>query len=306
MAVTITARGYDANEAATATLTSDTFTPAANSVLFLVHVTGGGAEAIDSVSGHGTWSSVYSFAPAGWTKTIEVWACLVGASPSSAQIAATTGYQWRSMCEFFEASGVDVSGGTAASCFGVSDSDTLYGTNPTLNFTLGTFTVATGLTFLVGAQSAVTSWPGGYTTNTQRGSIAWAFMQTAYVASEDNDISISATGIDRLSGAVFEIKGEGAALVTKLKLLAHSSAASATGVEGEVFAAPTGGEITGTKYGYFSGATFEASLEGVNAVLKVAVADFGGEALTTSDTPTALVRNATLTTGAVVCSVIEE
>ena len=98
----------------------------------------------------------------------------------------------------------------------------------------------------------------------------------------------------------------GASGVTKLKLLAHSSAASATGIAGTVFAVPTGGAITGAKIGEFTDATFEASLESGQSVLKVACTEFGGEALTTSDTPVALVRNTTNTTGIVSCTVIEE
>lgn len=98
----------------------------------------------------------------------------------------------------------------------------------------------------------------------------------------------------------------GASAVKKLKLLAHSSAASASSIAGVVFNAPSGSDITGTRIGEFTGAAFEASLESGQAVLKVAVSEFGGEALTTSDTPVALVRNATYTTGAVTASVIEE
>lgn len=97
------------------------------------------------------------------------------------------------------------------------------------------------------------------------------------------------------------------ALTKKLKLLAHADAQGDTGVAGAVWEAPTGSDITGpNKYGEFTGKTFEASLEGGKAVLKVPVADFGGSALTTSDTPVALVRNATNTTGIISCTVIEE
>ncbi len=97
------------------------------------------------------------------------------------------------------------------------------------------------------------------------------------------------------------------ALTKKLKLLAHADAQGDSGVAGAVWSAPAGSNITGpTKYGEFTGATFEAALEGGKAVLKVPVADFGGSALTTSDTPVALVRNATNTTGIISCTVIEE
>jgi len=94
--------------------------------------------------------------------------------------------------------------------------------------------------------------------------------------------------------------------VKKLKLLAHPNAASATGVYGSVFEAPTGGALTGNKIGNFSGAAFEATLENNKAVLKVDVADFGGSALTTSSTPVAIARNTSYTTGVLPCTVIEE
>jgi hypothetical protein len=91
-----------------------------------------------------------------------------------------------------------------------------------------------------------------------------------------------------------------------LKLLAHSSAQSETGIVGVVFQAPSGSDITGAKIGEFTGAAFESTLESGEAVLKVPVSEFGGGSLTTSDTPVALVRNTTDTTGIVACTVIEE
>lgn len=98
----------------------------------------------------------------------------------------------------------------------------------------------------------------------------------------------------------------GGGLVTKLKVKVDSSAASASSVAGVVFAAPSGANITGAKIGEFTGKTFEASLESDWAVLKVPVADFGGTSLTTSDTPVALVRNTSNTSGIVSCTVIQE
>lgn len=98
----------------------------------------------------------------------------------------------------------------------------------------------------------------------------------------------------------------GSSLTRKLKLLAHSGAQSDTGIAGVVFAAPSGSDITGAKIGEFTGKSFEGTLEGGEAVLKVPVSDFGGSALTTSDTPVALVRNSTDTTGLIAATVIEE
>ena len=94
--------------------------------------------------------------------------------------------------------------------------------------------------------------------------------------------------------------------VKKLKLLVHSDAQSDASIAGVVFAAPGGSDITGAKIGEFTGAAFEASLEGGKAVLKVPVSDFSGTSLSTSDTPVALVRNTTDTTGLIAGTVIEE
>jgi hypothetical protein len=90
-----------------------------------------------------------------------------------------------------------------------------------------------------------------------------------------------------------------------LKLLVHPSAQSVGSVSGVVFTPPTGGDITGTKIGEFTGAAFEGTLESSQAVLLVNVTAFSGSSLTTDDAPVALVRTATLTTGAVVGSVVE-
>lgn len=93
--------------------------------------------------------------------------------------------------------------------------------------------------------------------------------------------------------------------VRKLKLKIDASAAGATGISGVVWAAQVGA-ISGAEIGEFTGQTFEVALEGGQAVLKVPVSAFGGGSLTVSDTPVALVRNATNTSGIVSCTVIEE
>jgi hypothetical protein len=93
--------------------------------------------------------------------------------------------------------------------------------------------------------------------------------------------------------------------VRKLKLKIDASAAGATGISGVVWAAQVGA-IAGAEIGEFTGQAFEVALEGGQAVLKVPVSAFGGGSLTVSDTPVALVRNATNTSGIVSCTVIEE
>ena len=75
-----------------------------------------------------------------------------------------------------------------------------------------------------------------------------------------------------------------------VKLLVEASAASEASVEGVVLNA-----TRDTVIGEFSGQTFEASLEGGEAVLLIDVADISpdGSTLTTSDTPIVFAYNAT-------------
>jgi hypothetical protein len=138
--------------------------------------------------------------------------------------------------------------------------------------------------------------------------ISGAEAATATVNSWDSGgVTLNFSAVSALQAYVPYLAFGPASTATKyLKLLAHSSAQSATGVAGVVFQAPTGGAITGAEIGEFTGEAFEGTLEGGKAVLKVPVADFGGTSLTTSDTPVALVRNSTNTTGIVSCTVIEE
>jgi hypothetical protein len=75
-----------------------------------------------------------------------------------------------------------------------------------------------------------------------------------------------------------------------VKLLAHPSAASATGVEGVVL-----NSTRDTVIGEFSGQAFEASLEGGESVLLIDVTDItpDGSTLTTTDTPLVSAYNST-------------
>ena len=114
---------------------------------------------------------------------------------------------------------------------------------------------------------------------------------------------LDATGTYLLEDSLVEF---GIATTKYLKFLAAAGAASAADVAGVVCAAPTGANITGAKIGEFSGAAFEASLEGSAAVLKVAVTEFGGTSLTTADTPVVALVTATKVTSFEPATVIEE
>jgi hypothetical protein len=121
------------------------------------------------------------------------------------------------------------------------------------------------------------------------------YLIIGLVPGNANGTTIGSLGLNNLASTT----------VKKLKLLVHSSAASAT-VDGIVFSYPTGGNLVGTEIGEFTSKQFDAALESGQARLKVPVADFGGTSLTTSDTPVVLVRNASNTTGLVQATVIEE
>ena len=92
-------------------------------------------------------------------------------------------------------------------------------------------------------------------------------------------------------------------LTTKVKLTAPAAAASASSIEGVVLNA-----ARDTVIGEFTGQTFEAALEGGEAVLKINVADItpDGSTLTTSDTPLVVAYNTTHSTDLATATVIEE
>jgi hypothetical protein len=151
----------------------------------------------------------------------------------------------------------------------------------------------------------------GLTANFQSsGTGGGAAMATQYriVTADSQDPSDWTASSARIStDFVIAIRPTASGGLTKyLKLLAHSSAASASSIAGAVFSEPAGSDIAGDKIGEFTGGAFGSLLEGGQAVLKVAVTEFGGTALTTSDAPVALVRNTSNTTGIVSCTVIEE
>lgn len=134
-------------------------------------------------------------------------------------------------------------------------------------------------------------------------------QQTTATNYDGTDFTISNTGDSLASnGIVLFLKTADAALPKYVKILADSSAASATGVEVVVFSAPSGGNYVtgGTRYGSVNAQAFEATLESGNAVLKVPAEDVGCESLAVSTTVAALARNTTYTTGIVSATIIEE
>lgn len=166
-----------------------------------------------------------------------------------------------------------------------------------------------------GIIATVTAPGGGYSSLYEdlggvadRGNVIIHSQNLAAASSDPG--AFTTTTIDR-EGLAFTIAIRPAAsqaLTKKLKVTVHPSAASATGVEGVVFASSAG--IAGAEVGEFTGKTFEATTEGSGsaerAVLKVPVTDFGGGALNVNDEVVVLVRNGTYTTGLIPATIIEE
>lgn len=194
MAFTVTFRGYDFKTASSANSVSDTFTPAAGSLLICVCAGAGGGD-ITSISGHVTWTRVYNRT---WTTSssrhTELWAGIVGGSPSSGQITVVNGYESRITMEFYEITGADTSGTTAAA-FGVSAGRDDY-RSVTTNYTLTVpaFSSSSNMTFAwanTDEDSGQTfTWSDGtFTTGTKRsGNISF---QAAWLLSEDNSVVVA-------------------------------------------------------------------------------------------------------------------
>lgn len=209
MAFTVTNRGYAIKSYASTDSVSDTFTPAAGSLLLVVAVGWDGI--IDSISGHGTWSEIFSWnssAPTG--RSIRVWACIVGSSPSSGAITCVQGYQSKYVCEFYEISGADTSG-TVAQCFGVNNHANSYKTTTSAQtLTLSSFASSSNLTFAVAyyietGEYNFTWSDGTFTTGTKR--TGTYPMQAAWLAAEDTTVVVAFNNGYTNSGFfAFEVK----------------------------------------------------------------------------------------------------
>ena len=159
-----------------------------------------------------------------------------------------------------------------------------------------------------------TAMPSGFTQISERANtsgnascVVWAYsIQTTAtsIGSGQKFDSASTSTADGYSVIGSVLTGTGGVTSKYLKLLAHSSAASATGVEGVVL-----NSTRDTVIGEFTGQAFEAALESGEAVLKIPVADItpDGGTLGLLDTPIIFAYNATLATiGPGSATVIEE
>jgi hypothetical protein len=120
---------------------------------------------------------------------------------------------------------------------------------------------------------------------------------------------VAATNLDGDSDWVETAEFTTTALVKKLRVAnLHSDAIGATSITGVVWAAASG-QIVGAEIGEFSGGSIVSDGSG-GAKLEIAVTEFSGGALTTSDTPKVLIRGETggvaHTTGIIDATVFEE
>lgn len=216
MAFSVTNRGYASKVGASTDSVSDTFTPAANSLLLVVS---NGLDGIldsisDTMSDTGAWAEVLSYQwTAQGTRRIKVWGCIVGASPSSGAITVVNGYQERLQLEFYEVTDVDLSGGTPASCIGVNGGIDGYRTTNDQTLTLSAFAADTNYTFAIAASpytsAAITYSEGNFTEGTDRS--AFSRFRCAWLGLKDLTIVITHTAwvYNALFG--FEIKAASAA-----------------------------------------------------------------------------------------------
>lgn len=151
---TLTQRGTATYGGGSSSTSSGSFTPSANSLMVVARtVEGASTGYISGITGHaggGSWVQIHSIAHGANDVTTEVWAALVGASPSAGTITVTpAGYVGRSVIEFLEISGVNTSG-TVANVFGQEGSVAGYDLRDE-TLTLGSFASATNMTLAVAA-----------------------------------------------------------------------------------------------------------------------------------------------------------
>lgn len=261
-----------------------------------------GGESVAAITG---WTKLYSYSTNG---SIEIWARI---ADGGANDSPTVDWSGTSYC----AAVIDSWSGNVytdlATILAASNAKNSTGSTtvlvPTLTAAGQGFTTADCLVITVGKKNKTTTsndntfTPPSPLTELSETVIAGAgfafciayIQQTTQTDIAGTDWTKSGTDESLSANAVIIALKTQAASTKKLKVLVHSAAQSDSGVAGAVFEAPDGSDITGAKIGEFTGKTFESSLEGGLAVLKVPVADFGGSGLTTSDTPVVFLRNTT-------------
>lgn len=217
MTWTVTERGFDTQSAASADLTSDTFTPAAEVLLVALVIHNEGDGSVNGVSGHGTWIRVFIGVDQGPNSNseFELWATISGSSPSSATIAIDVDYQNKVSAEFFEIDETSGFSATVANNFGTPAYDNGTGSNETLTATVAAFAASDNMAFgwaIIRGGTAGSQWAaeGGYTEQTENQGNDYNTMGF-WLGSEDTTISATHNESTVASGLVgVEIKHEAA------------------------------------------------------------------------------------------------
>jgi hypothetical protein len=223
MAIAVTSRGYEYQNSSSSDIVFDAFQPAANSLLLFTGCAYDLAanNLVASISCDASWSM------STWTKLgdilvvgasssprLEIWGAIVtGSSPSSAAVTVDKSvYNERLESEIYEVTGVNVSGGTAASCIGSSDSeywdDTQLGSR---SLTLDAFASSENGAFVTvhtqynADNISITGWTNG----TERGSAAMGRLRSGWTTAEDTSVAFTIQNYIRGAAAAFEIKAAG-------------------------------------------------------------------------------------------------
>lgn len=125
-------RGTDERNYETSDLVSNTFTPAADSLLIAIMQFNAGSFTSDGITGHdgGTAWAQYGSTQSYSSDSFSVWFAHTGSSPSSGAITLSAPSSNRGVACFIEVTGVDVSG-TLANSVVQSDSGASYGSTIT-------------------------------------------------------------------------------------------------------------------------------------------------------------------------------
>lgn len=244
MSFSLTNRGIAGQVYSSSDLVVSAFTPAANSVLLAV-VIGKPTLVVNGVSGHGTWSQIDSITDFAANHDVSIWACSVGASPSSSAVTVDINYAEKSVVAVYEI-GDSVAATPVSDVFGVKGSDYGYVSTENLEVTLASFASAANMTLAIGAVLTGSHnfvWPDGTFTTTAVQSAQLISLQAAWLGSEDNSVVLNPNDYMNCLLWAVEVKETGG-----------GAAPTITDAGDESYAAgETGITITGTNFGASQG-----------------------------------------------------
>ena len=224
MAWTVTQQGTDYENANSTNLVIPSFTPSAGSLLVLiVGITLSGEPT--AVSGHDggvSWAKVIELTDSWFNVgggpdgsgdgTVQVWACIVGSSPSAGTITVTkSGYSGQCCGAVLEITGDhDTSPSSMSDIFGSPDSYTIYrDSGETYSLTLASFASSNNMTLAIGGMAGTNkvtfeSSPNSYTAFPEFG--ANRAMRLAWYDGADTNPTMTPANYSQTGFIAFEIK----------------------------------------------------------------------------------------------------